>query len=108
MQDINKVELQGTIGRVFIDRVGKELGVAKISLVTSHAYKTADGGAVVETTWHSIIITEKTPWELDWLRMGMKIHVTGRYRVNRYVGSDGYERVLPEVVADDIETLKED
>ncbi len=107
MDYINRIELQGRVGTVRTNVIGETM-VANFSLVTEHLYKTRDGGAANETTWHHV-----TAWdgrEMPDLRMitkGKAVHVTGRVRASRYTAADGAERQFDEVVAYKIRILSE-
>lgn len=54
MENINRIELQGRVGTVRTNLVNG-IKVANFSLVTDHLYKTRDGIAISETTWHNIV-----------------------------------------------------
>ena len=83
--------------------------VANFSLVTEYLYKTRDGGAVNETTWHQI-----TAWEgrdmpdLSTIIKGAPVHVTGRLRTFKYTNAEGQERQLYEVVANRIRVITDE
>ena len=105
MDYINRIELQGRVGTVII---GDNM-VANFSLVTEPLYKTRDGGAVNEITWHQV-----TAWEgrdmpdLTAIAKGTPVHVTGRLRTFKYTNSEGIDRQLHEVVAYRIRILSEE
>lgn len=108
MDHINRIELQGRVGTVRTNIIGDSM-VANFSLVTEYLYKTRDGGAVNETTWHQV-----TAWEgrdmpdLTAITKGTPVNVTGRLRTFRYTNSEGVEKQLHEVVAYRIRVLSED
>lgn len=108
MDHINRIELQGRVGTVRTNIIGENM-VANFSMVTEHLYKTRDGGAVNETTWHQI-----TAWEgrdmpdLTAISKGTPLHVTGRLRTFRYTNAEGVEKQLYEVVASRIRILTEE
>lgn len=108
MEQLNKVELRGTVGSIRVQSFN-ETSVARISLVTALAYKDKDGSPVIEETWHSI-----TAWEgreihdLQKIHVGSKLYVTGRVRNQRFTGNDGVDRSINEVLAKRIAMLDED
>ena len=108
MNHINKIELQGRVGNVRTNIIGDNM-VASFSLVTEYLYKTRDGGAVNETTWHQITAWEgKDMPDLSTIMKGTPLHVTGRLRTFRYTNSEGVEKQLYEVVANKIRILTEE
>ena len=96
VEDLNKWRFDGVIFRSLNGADGKP-------------YKTRDGGAVNETTWHQV-----TAWEgrdmpdLSTITKGAPIHVTGRLRTFKYTNTEGQERQLYEVVANRIRVLTEE
>ena len=108
MDHINRIELQGRVGTVRTNIIGENM-VANFSLGTEHLYKTRDGGAANETTWHQI-----TAWEgrdmpdLGIITKGMQLNVTGRLRTFKYTNTEGQERQLYEVVANRIRIVTDD
>ena len=108
MNLINKIELQGRVGNVRTNIIGDNM-VASFSLVTEYLYKSRDGGAVNETTWHQITAWEgKDMPDLSTIMKGTPLHVTGRLRTVRYTNSEGVEKQLYEVVASKIRILTEE
>ena len=108
MEHINRIELQGRVGMVRTNIVGETM-VANFSLVTEHLYKTRDGGAVNETTWHHIVAWEgKDMGDLTLIAKGTAVNVSGRLRASKYTAADGTEKHLFEVVANRIRLLHED
>lgn len=108
MDHINRIELQGRVGTVRTNIIGENM-VANFSLVTEHLYKTRDGGAANETTWHQITAWEgKDMPDLSTITKGMQLNVIGRLRTFRYTNAEGQERQLYEVVAYKIRIVTED
>lgn len=106
MDSINKVELQGYIGTI---RVSTANGtkVANFSLATDLIIKSKDGEPRNETTWHNIVAWQnKGIANLDNLRKGTLVHITGRMRNNRYT-KDGEERIFNEIYAVTMDVIKE-
>ena len=108
MDHINRIELQGRVGTVRTNIIGENM-VANFSLVTEHLYKTRDGGAANETTWHQITAWEgKDMPDLNTITKGMQLNVIGRLRTFRYTNAEGQERQLYEVVANKIRIVTEE
>ena len=108
MNHINKIELQGRVGNVRTSIFGENM-VASFSLVTEHLYKTRDGGAANETTWHHVTAWEgKDMPDLSTITKGSPVHVTGRLRTFKYTNTEGTEKQLYEVVAHKIRVLSEE
>ena len=107
--NINKIELQGCIGSVRLSAFNGK-NAARLSVATNYIYKSKEGEAVIETTWHSV-----TAWEngrgiksLDTLKKGDCVHVRGRVRTIKYTDSEQVERTSYEVVATSIRLVKEE
>lgn len=105
MEQLNRIELRGNVGNIRIQRISG-VNVANFTVATNLAYRDKDGGAIIETTWHNV-----TAWEskdipnLDKIEKGSKVHLVGRIRCQRYIGSDGIDRTTYEVVARTIELI---
>lgn len=106
MEQINRIELLGVVGRdAKITTVGDN-AVAHFSMATNYAYKDKDGNAIVETTWHNIRAWRgrKMP-ALEDIKGGTWLHVKGRMRNIRYTADDGSQRTSFEVLAGEIEIV---
>lgn len=108
MDHINRIELKGRVGTSRTNIIGDNM-VVNFSLVTEHLYKTRDGGAANETTWHQVTAWEgKDMPDLSTILKGTPVHVFGRLRSFRYTNSEGMEKQLYEVVANKIRIVNED
>lgn len=108
MDNINRIELQGRVGTVRINEFNGNK-VANFTMATDILYKTRDGNAVSETTWHNIVVWESRDMpEISSICKGTPIYVTGRLRSSRYTGSDGAEKTFYEVLASKIKILDEE
>lgn len=108
MDYINRIELQGRVGTVRTNVVGEAM-VAHFSMVTEYLYKTRDGGAANEVTWHNVTAWESREMpDLRSLTKGMAVHVIGRQRTTKYTATDGTERQMNEIAAQKIRILTED
>ena len=103
MEQLNRIELIGVVGRdAKITNVG-DSAVANFSMATNYAYKDKDGNAVDETTWHNVRAWKgrKMP-ALEDIKKGTWLHLTGRLRSFRYTAADGSEHISFEVLANEI------
>lgn len=107
MEFLNKVEIRGVVGQVHITKVA-DTETAQFSVVTEDVSQSNDGYAVVNCTWFSI-----RAWggsgivDFHKIDKGSKVHVIGRFRCQRYVGTDNCEKTCYEVVASTVELLEE-
>jgi single-strand DNA-binding protein len=105
MEQLNRVELRGTVGSIYV----KEFGTTRcvnFSVATNYCFKDRDGCPVIETTWHRVLAWEK-PDTADAFKMkkGDSVHVLGRLRIQRYTGADGVERQTVEILAQRVNEL---
>ena len=106
MEQLNKIEIRGIVGSVYVKDFGNTK-VANISVATNYGYTSRDGSAVIETTWHYVTAWEgKDIQNLDQLKKGSRIHVIGRLRNRKYVAADGTERIAYEIVASKVEMIE--
>ena len=108
MDHINRIELQGRVGTV---RTNEHNGtrVANFSLATDLLYRTKDGNAVSETTWHNVVAWEsKDIPNVHHICVGMPLNVIGRLRTSRYTTAGGTEKIFYEVLASRIRVIEED
>lgn len=104
MEQLNRVELRGIVGNVNATKVG-ELTAVRFSVATDYAYKSKDGMSVVETTWHNCTAwSDKCPSATE-LKRSDGVRLTGRLRMNRFVGTDGTERTSTEIFVNSLEIL---
>lgn len=110
LTQLNRVELRGIVGAVRLTRISDTL-CAKLSVATNYVYTAKDSTCVIETTWHTVNlfagkdISEK---DLERIQKGDNVHVIGRLRMQRYVGTDGTERTVYEVAANSLEIIGKD
>jgi len=105
---INKVELQGFLGRdaeVKTFESGRIL--VNLSVATSESYKNATGEWVKTTTWHNVVYWKnKKDESFDYLKKGEMIFVTGKLNARKYVDKNGQEKYITEVLAQKLEPAK--
>ena len=108
MDYINRIELQGRVGSVRSNVVG-ETKVVNFSLATEYLYKTKDGGAVNEVTWHYIVAWDhKDMPDFSLIRKGTSLNVKGRLKATKYTAADGTEKQLNEIAASQIRILSDE
>ena len=105
MEMINRIELQGTIGRVEVKQVN-DAEVANISVVTNYVYQSQNGMPTVESTWHNVVAwrtASNRQMVVDFSRLvkGGAIHVLGRIRNKKYT-KDGKEMSYTEILASEV------
>ncbi len=105
---INKVELQGFLGRdaeVKSFESGRTL--VSMSVATSESYKNNKGEWVNNTTWHNVSYWKiKKDEDLEFLKKGELVLLTGRLNTRKYTDKSGQDKYITEVVAQKIEPVK--
>ena len=106
MKSENKIFLKGKIGQdARITKVG-ERNVANFSMATDYDYKQSDGKWAKETTWHDVCAWQGYGiCELDQLKKGTPVYVTGRIRKREFTDGQGFRKVITEVLAETIDLL---
>ncbi|MBR6346771.1 MAG: single-stranded DNA-binding protein [Bacteroidales bacterium] len=95
---INKIELRGRVGGTTIRKAG-DTRCARVSLITDYYYKGRDGAAVVDSTWHNLLVWEgKNVPKLEDIVSGSIFHVLGRIRTDKYTSSEGEEKYSTEII----------
>ena len=100
MEQLNRIEILGIIVSVYVKDFANAK-VANFSVATEHCYTAQDGCAVIETTWEGNPIKD-----LSQLKKGSGVHVIGRLRMQKYMGSDGNERSTYEILASKVEIIE--
>ena len=107
MEQLNKIEIRGIVGSVYVKDF-TNAKVANISVATNYSYNAKDGGIVVETTWHNVVAWEgKDIQNLEHLKKGDMVYVSGRLRNRKYTTADGVERLVCDIVANKLEVLEQ-
>ena len=105
MEQLNRVELRGTVGSVYVKDFGNTRCV-NFSVATNYCFKDREGCPVIETTWHRVIAWENQETaDAFKLEKGDSVHVLGRLRIQSYTGADGVERQTVEIVAQRVECI---
>lgn len=107
METINRVELQGTVGNVRMQEAG-ERKVLHFSLVTNRVGRNKDGENIVESCWHNVEAWEgQNIADLAKIVKGCNVHLFGRIRYSKYVGSDKIERTGTDIIATKLEIVED-
>lgn len=107
MEYLNRIELKGLVGNAKFQTVNDK-GMNRFSVATSEARKDKDGNAVIETTWFNVVAFEtKQLKDLQKIEKGSKVHITGRVRSQKYIGSDGIEKTGFDILAASVEIMPE-
>ena len=105
-EQLNKVELLGTVGSIGVTKVGYGR-IARFSVATNYCYKSKDGIPVIETTWHTCVVSEGSKVDLDKIQKGSQVRLSGRLRAQRYIDQNGHERQSFEVVVSELTVLED-
>ena len=106
MEQLNRIELRGTVGSVRLQTFSDNM-VARFTLATNFAYK--EGAATIDTSWHSVLAREgRNIHDLDKITKGTRLYVQGRLRYQKYIGNDGVERTSADIVASRVVILDGD
>lgn len=109
MEQLNRIELKGNVGNVRLSDTTTGKKMARFSLATNYLFKTRDGDAGVETTWHNVVAFEsRNIQHLDRIEKGVSVYAVGRVRSTKFTGQDGVERQSYEVVASKVTILDDD
>ena len=105
MEQLNRVELRGTVGSIYIKDFGTTRCV-NFSVATNYCFKDREGYPVIETTWHRVLAWEnRDTADAFKMKKGDSVHVLGRLRIQRYTGADGTEREAIEIIASKAELV---
>ena len=101
---LNRVELRGRVGHdPRVTSVG-EAQVARFSVATNEAFRGKNGELREETTWHNVSAwAGRNVMDFKDIKKGTFVSLVGRLRNVRFMGSDGSERNIVEVVAGRLE-----
>jgi len=105
MKTTNKVELSGFIG---VEPEAKTLTngsmLLRFSLATSDDYKNKAGEWVKNTSWHNIVMWNKTAqMAAEKLKKGIQLSLTGKLVNRQYTDKLGNKRTAYEILATEFE-----
>lgn len=103
---INKVEIQGFLGRDAEERTfesGRTL--ITLNVATNESYKNAKGEWITNTTWHNVTHwrTKKDEALMESLKKGALVSVVGKLNTRKYTDKQGQDRYITEVIAQKVE-----
>lgn len=102
---MNKVELIGHVGKdpdIKQTKSGKKM--MQFSLATTESFSSSLGNVVKNTCWHRVVLwNEAIEKYQDIIKKGKYIYVLGRISNRSWVGEDGQNRNISEVVCDTVE-----
>lgn len=105
MKTINKVEIQGFLGQdaeVKTFESGRKL--ISMRIATNESYKDKNDEWIKTTTWHNVSYWKnKKDENLDYLKKGELVSITGKLNNRKYTDKNGNEKHITEVVAFKIE-----
>lgn len=106
LQQLNRVELIGIVGRVCTQQIGDATSI-HLSVATNYCYKDRSGQAVIDTTWHNVMAWQDGKnTDISTLEKGDYVHILGRIRTRNYVDANGEKRTIYEIMANKIEKEK--
>ena len=104
MDFINRVELQGIVGKVRESMI-TDVKVYTFSMLIEHVYQSKDGFSTIESTWVSIHaygdIVDGT------LEQGKFAKVTGRLRNQSLIDASNRERTIDFILADSVQVFNQ-
>ena len=102
-KSVNKVELSGFAGKnpeVVTLKSGKQM--IRFSLATSSSYKNSKQEWVRDTTWHNVVMWDKTAEKaLKMISKGCFVTLSGRIVNKQYTDKNGNKQNQTEIVAVD-------
>jgi len=105
---VNRVELKGYLGRdAEVKNLENGNSLISLRMATNESYKNAKGEWVTNTTWHSVSIwKKKIGEEVDLLKKGALVAVTGKLETRKYTDKLGQDRYITQVVAQGVEPVQ--
>jgi single-strand DNA-binding protein len=105
---VNRVEIKGFLGHdAEVKTFESGNSLVTMRMATNENYKNAKGEWVTNTTWHNVTIWKsKKGEELDFLKKGAMVAVTGKLNTRKYTDKLGQDRYITEVVASKVEPVK--
>ena len=107
MKTINKVEIQGFLGGDAEEKTFESgRTIISMNIATNESYKNKKDEWVTNTTWHNVTYWKnKKDENLDFLKKGELVSVSGKLNTRKYTDKNGQERYVTEVVANKIEKV---
>jgi single-strand DNA-binding protein len=104
---MNKIMLIGNLGKdPDMSYTNDGIAVTKFSLAVNRPVRSSDGEWQRETDWFNIVAWRQLAETCNtYLRKGTKVFIEGRVQQRKFVGQDGIQRTVVDVVASDMEIL---
>lgn len=98
---INKVELQGFLGRDAEVRTFESgRSMVSFSMATNESYKNSKGEWIDNATWHNVTLwLNKEGEKYEFLKKGALVSVSGKLNTRKYTDKNGQDKYITEVVA---------
>lgn len=107
MEHINKIVIRGTVGTVRLQELCSSK-VANFSVATTMVLSNMDGNVISDITWHNVVAWDSVvKGDITKLEKGVNVRVEGRVRNTRYTAADGTEKMFYEVLANEVEIIKD-
>ena len=106
-KSVNKVELSGFAGKnpeVVTLKNGKQM--IRFSLATSSSYKNSQQEWVRDTTWHNIIMWDKTAEKgIKMISKGSFVSLSGKIVNKQFTDKNGHKQSVMEIMAADFTVI---
>ncbi len=106
-KSVNKVEIKGFLGKDAVTKTfesGRTL--VSLSVATNESYKNTKDEWVTNTAWHNIAYwRNKKDENLDFLKKGTMIVVSGKLNTRMYTDKQGQNRYITEIIAQKLEQV---
>lgn len=100
MEQLNRIELKGTVGAVRPISINGATQGLHLRMVTSFLYTNSLREHVVEECWHDVTVWQRENFpDLKQIQKGTRLHIVGRMSQNRYTSADGTERTNMDINA---------
>ena len=108
MEFINKVEIQGVVGKgLHINKSGDKY-FATVPVMTQEIYM-EDCGSICDVSWHRVDIVSSNDIPkviFESLKDNITINVKGKLKAKRYENGDGISSYLTYILATKVEIIK--
>jgi len=105
---VNKVELNGFIGiEPEVKTLTNGSKLVRFRMATNESYKNKDGEWVTNTTWHNVVMWNKTAEKAEeTLKKGTRITLEGKLISRQFTDKQGVKRTTFEILATTFELAK--
>lgn len=106
---VNKAILLGNLGHSPQLAYTADSGVAvvRLSLATTKKFTLANGDVREDTEWHRVVAYGRLAEVInEYVQKGNRLWIEGHLRTRKYVGKDGIEKSVTEIIADKCEFFR--